>query len=298
MRMVSRISTIEQTTSKRVVLQMVALVFAVGALLLGPGALPSAGTSTALTLNVNYSSNGGISMTLPDGTPVGGPNAPGTVIPPGSYSIVFNNKAQVVHMFDLTGPGVKLSTDLRPSGEDAMCGAANSVYQLQTYQETLLPNATYSYQDDYQPAIHGFFSTSASGPIATPVATGSGSGSSKTITGSGTSGIPLGGKDDGTTGTSSTFRGTLTGIVDAGGKLILKYHGSVVRELKAGRYAITVTDSSPKSGFVLQHMGHTALAVAPSGFVGKRSMNVVMIPGQWFFYPGAGGRKIGFLVAA
>ena len=154
-----------------------------------PGAERSlAAANATATLNVVYNASGTISVTLPDGTPVGTPSAPGTVIPPGTYSIVFNNKAEVVHMFHLAGPGVKLSTDLRPIGEDAMCAGITGLYSLQTYQETFLPNSTYVFQDDYQPnIIHGVFSTSGSSSTVGTSSEQSNRGSGHLITGTSSS---------------------------------------------------------------------------------------------------------------
>jgi hypothetical protein len=261
--------------------------------LLIPGAAQSGASANApATLNVVYNAGGTISITLPDGTPVGAPSAPGTVIPPGTYSIVFNNKAQVVHMFHLVGPGVKLTTDLRPIGEDAMCAGIIGLYALQTYQETFLPNSTYVFQDDYQPnLIHGVFTTSGSSTTAgtSSAAAQSSTGSGHLITGtsSSVSGLASG---------ALPVRGVLAASVGATGTLSLTYKGKHIAKLKPGRYTITVTDKSPKGGFTLQKANRSAVAVATVAFVGTRSRRVDLSAGQWFFYATASARKSSFIV--
>jgi hypothetical protein len=253
-----------------------------------------AGGNATATLNVVYNANGTVSITLPDGTSVGTPSAPGTVIPPGTYSIVFNNKAQVVHLFHLAGPGVKLSTDLRPIGEDAMCAGITGLYSLQTYEETFLPNSTYVFQDDYQPnAIHGVFSTSGS---SSTVATSSGTQQSNTGSGhviTGTSSSVSGLASNGT-----TSHGVLAASVGTTGALSLTYKGKHIAKLQAGRYTITVTDKSSKDGFMLQKASRSAVVVATAGFVGQRSRKVDLTTGQWFFYPTASAKKTSFIVSS
>jgi hypothetical protein len=253
----------------------------------------TAGSRTAAndtaTLNVVYNANGTISVSLADGTSVGAPSAPGTVIPPGKYSIVFNNRAEVVHMFHLSGPGVKLVTDLRPIGEDAMCAGITGLYTLQTYEETFLPNSTYVFQDDYQPSsTHAVFSTSSSA-TAVPTSSGAktGSGSGQILTGSSSfTGLVSNGPD----------RGVLTASVSLNGLLSLTYKGKHVVKLIPGRYTITIADRSPKDGFVMQNGSRPAVIVAGAGFVGKRSSTIELTAGRWSYFPTGSGKRTAFVV--
>jgi hypothetical protein len=232
------------------------------------------------TLNVTYNANGTISVSLPDGTSVGSATSPGTTIPPGTYSIVFNNRAQVVHMFHLAGPGVKLVTDLKPIGEDAMCAGITGLYTLQTYTETFLPNSTYSFQDDYQPSIHAFFSTSSA---STTVTTSTG----KTNAGSG--GLLIGSSSFGSVLVPE--RGVLLVSVGTAGRLVLTYEGRHVTSLKPGRYTIKVTDGSHTDGFMLQKGKRSTVIVAGIGFVGSASRELNLTAGQWFFFPSRSAKK-------
>jgi hypothetical protein len=47
-------------------------------------------------------------LSLADGTPVGGPSAPGTVISAGTYRVNVDDTAEAVMQFHLTSPGVEL----------------------------------------------------------------------------------------------------------------------------------------------------------------------------------------------
>ncbi len=57
-----------------------------------------------------FAANGTISVTLPDGTPVGSPGGAPTVIPAGFYAVMFSGPAGTtgVPYFQLTGPGVDI----------------------------------------------------------------------------------------------------------------------------------------------------------------------------------------------
>ena len=82
------------------------------------------------------------------------------------------------------------------------------------------------------------------------------------------------------------------------GTLGLRFKSKPVSTLRSGRYTITVRDQSTKSGFMLQEIDRSAVVVSGAAFVGKRSLTLVMTPGQWFFYPSFVGRKSYFIVIA
>jgi hypothetical protein len=94
------------------------------------------------------------------------------------------------------------------------------------------------------------------------------------------------------------FRGTLAAAVAAAGTVSLDAKGKAVGSLKPGRYTLTVTDKSPKAGFVLQTLKKPATTVSGASFVGTKKVKVAFNVGQWFFYPHAGGKKTYFLVIA
>ena len=145
------------------VVVLVALLFLTGTFELAAGAGSSRAADAAPTFNVLYRDNGTISVTLSDGTAVGAPRAPGTVIAPGTYAVVFNHDAKILHQFHIFGPGAEMTVS-PADGSDGMCGG--SAYLYGTYRVTLQPNSTYVFQDDYQPAaIHEFFSTSGAAAV-------------------------------------------------------------------------------------------------------------------------------------
>jgi len=93
-----------------------------------------------------------------------------------------------------------------------------------------------------------------------------------------------------------TFQGSLSATVSPAGKLTVTFRGRSVTTLKAGRYTVTVTDRSAKSGFALQEIRQPAIAITGAGFVGKRSRSIDLTSGQWFFYPTFIGKKTYFSV--
>src|SRR5215472_13306993 len=202
----------------------------------------AAGTHTAVssTLYAGFDADGNIRLTYADGTMIGTPSPPGTLVPAGTYSINLNNNGLDdvggVHSFHLFGPGVNLS-------------AGSNLYDTTVWTATFQPGSTYVYQDDNNPTtIHEVFGTPGSGagtgttsPATTvPAPPGSGGGkrakpTSQDIVGSAY--VPL--------------RGTLVGTVGATGALKLTRNGKPVTSLKAGRYTFQVTDSSKKAGFTV-----------------------------------------------
>jgi hypothetical protein len=235
------------------------------------------------TLYAGFDADGNIRLTFVDGTLIGTPTAPGTVVPTGTYTIQVNNNGLDdqggEHFFHLLGPGVNLSV-------------GTNLYATTTWTATFLPGSTYVYQDDLNPTtIREVFGTPGSGagtvsqaPPQTVTVPGGGSGgakpSSSDIVGSAV--VP--------------FRGTLTGTVDAGGRLTLRAGGKPVTSLKAGRYTVAVSDHSPRNGFIVQGIGKSAETVTGVPFVGRRSATLSLKPGQWFFYPTFVGKKTYFLV--
>jgi hypothetical protein len=252
------------------------------ALVLLGGATGNAAVSS--TLYAGFDADGNIRLTFADGTMIGTPTPPGTVVPAGTYTIQVNNNglddAGGQHFFHLLGPGVNLSV-------------GNNLYATLTWTATFLPGSTYVYQDDQNPTtIREVFGTPGSGagtvapppPQTVPGASSSGSGTSAPTSNNvvGSAIVP--------------FRGTLVGTVGPTGKLTLTITGKPVTSLETGRYRIAVTDRSPKSGFTVQKSHAEANSVTGVPFVGKHSVTLTLKPGQWFFYPTFVGTKTYFLV--
>ena len=162
-------------------------------------------------------------------------------ISPGSYQVIVNNDIPDIsdtdHMFHFSGPGVILLTDM---------GAGDN--KTEAYTETLVPNATYVFQDDRQPGDRPDSHRHVSHCLGHRLDR-----------------FDRGRLDLGTAGRAPTrarrrrrtrasspgtsspaaFRGSLTGVVSSGGKVLLTKNGKPVTQLEAGRYKISVTDKAP-----------------------------------------------------
>jgi hypothetical protein len=227
------------------------------------------------TLYVNFGQDGEtITLALADGTPVGTPNPPGTVIAAGTYAVVIDNPYRddlsIIHMFDLTGPGVLILTDLN-AGEE----------QQAVYPAVFQPSATYTWQDDRNPSLHGVFRTTATvtatspaqpTPAPAPAAKGT------TIANSGVT--------KQTSAAHLAFRGTLAGTVAANGVVALTKNGKAVEKapLPAGRYTLVVSDNDANAGLTLAGVKRAAVAATSASFVGRRVVNLTLTSGQWSYY--------------
>jgi hypothetical protein len=96
--------------------------------------------------------------------------------------------------------------------------------------------------------------------------------------------------------TTTPVRGKLTGVVSASGKLTLAFKGKTVTSLSAGKYTITITDQSAKSGFMLEKTAHTTLNVTTASFVGKHTATIKLTAGKWFVTPRIGTQTYSILV--
>lgn len=249
----------------------------------------AAGTHQAVssTLYAGFDADGNIRLTYADGTMIGTPSPPGTVVPAGTYTIDLNNNGLDdqggTHFFHLFGPGVNLS-------------AGNNLYDTAVWTATFQPSSTYVYQDDNNPTtIHEVFGTPGSGagtgtaspPTTVPAPTGSGGGKTPKPTSQdivGSAYIPL--------------RGTLFGTVTPSGRVKLTRDGEPVTSLKAGRYTFQVTDGSKNAGFTVQEIRNDAVTVTTSPYTGKRSKTLDLKAGQWFFYASFVGKKTYFIVTS
>ena len=237
------------------------------------------------TLYVNYvGTNCTFTLTNDSNTSV-------TTLEPGTYQLMlqaddFQSCASGLPDFRLTGPGVSVETPI-----DAGNGSAAN------FQINLQPSSTYVAQDSSQPLSRITFVTLASGAPAAPTIQGGGGGGSTVTTSSGGgSGKSAIGTSTGATG--DPLRGALLGLVNATGKLSLTEKGKAVASLKSGRYTLTVTDESSRSGFTIQQSTKSPSTVTGVAFVGKKTETLDFKPGQWLFYPSVVGSKSYFIVSA
>jgi hypothetical protein len=244
-------------------------------------------------LDAKFNANLTFSMWTQDGTPLGSSSAPGRTIPAGYYAVNVDDTAEIGYMtFWLSGPGV----DLRTTNDE---GASASL----TYFVTLQPGSTYAYGDAVNPKLPLlYFSTTGSGGStqanSTPSSTGTPSGGqtqSNTVSPVGKS-TTKSSTSKGPSTTSTVFRGDLQAAVSANGHITFKVNGKPVTSLTYGRYKVTVTDSSPKNGFIVQETGLDPVTVSGVSYVGKRSATVRFSVGQWLYYPTVIGKKTYFLV--
>ena len=258
------------------------------ALTLAAGATAATGSSPELMLV--YTAGNILEVTLAGG-PTLTASSPTGQIPFGAYQVVIIDDASdgsdPVHMFELSGPGLNLTTDLQ-GGDD----------KSEIYAETLAANSGYTFADSALPGLAPIVfrttgtSASAASPGQTTVAqpattTASGKGSSSSTSNSGVVGSAL---------PKPPFRGTLAGTVSSSGKLLLTDKGKNVSTLDPGRYLISVVDRSTKDGFIVQQIGKPALALTGGSFVGRRSKTIDLEAGQWLFYATFTGRKSYFIV--
>jgi hypothetical protein len=223
------------------------------------------GRSTAnLYLYVYFGYDRGVTVKLPDGTPVGVTSGSPTVIPAGFYSVVFVQPGCVqVPTFEMQGPGVSLAENLS-GGEDT----------TQTDPAILQPNSTYTWRNDANASTVYTFATNSqvlgtqpanpNVPLPTSGPPNKSSGNSDVV---GSALVP--------------FRGTLVAGVSAAGKLTLHLGGKSVSALQAGRYTVTVTDRSRTSGFILGKPSHGTMTLTGAAFTGKRSRSVDLTAGGW-----------------
>jgi hypothetical protein len=181
--------------------------------------------------------------------------------------------------FQLTGPGVNLSTTLQDGDEDH-----------DILRATFQASASYTAQDNNQPSVtRTVFSTAAT---VSPTASADPSGTSKSSSSNGSSQPSLVGSG------VVASRGNLAATIDPAGRLALKTKGRPVVTLKAGLYTFTVRDDSAKSGFSIQKVKANANAIALTGvaYKGTHVKTVQLKAGQWTFFS-PGGKKYYFIVS-
>ncbi len=243
-------------------------------LLLAPAA--GARSDAELSLQVTFAATGSISVTLPDGTPVGTTSGAPTVIPAGYYTIHLSgplNVAAGMPYFHLTGPAVNVLENMNEGG---IASLTDNAY--------FTPLATYTWTNDSLPGVVYSFTASPvvlGTPPSTPVSPKSGAPApSQDIVGS----------------DSGAVLGTLEGRVSAGGVISLDFKGKLAARLTAGRYRVVVTDRSAADGFMLERAKHAVLTLTGLKFVGRHSETVSLTAGRWLYTPGPGKKRYALIV--
>jgi hypothetical protein len=242
---------------------------AAGILVLAPAA--AVGRDAAqLPMNVQFTATGQITVALGNGTPVGTTSGTPPQIPAGYYLILLTGPGgcAVYPHFQLNGPGESISDNLTEGETDNV-----------SYNAYLAPNSTYTWRSDAAPSVVYTFTT---GPtvMGSPPSTGPLESSKHTV---GTSTSFVG-------SAVATFRGKLTAVVTAGGKLSLAFDGKTAKSLRAGRYTVAVSDRSKTSGFMLLK-AKRSVDVSGVAWTGKRSLSVTLTAGSWAFAPTLKGAK-------
>jgi hypothetical protein len=251
------------------------------AALLAPAGSPSSRAGappTAPTLYVVYAMNCTFTIRNDAGARL-------SSIPPGIYQVEVSTPVEFGYLdpkdggcqgegygyvhFQLTGPGVNLSTTI-----DAGCETAY-LFPPTSFKAS----STFTAQELSQPSVtHTTLTTLASGsapiPTKTPYNATSGQGTASTdIVG------------------SSAIKGTLTGMLSAAGKPTLTSKGKTVSTLKAGRYVFAISDHDAKAGFIIQV--HQTATTAPKpiyltgiAFVGTQKKIIALKAGKWMYYSG------------
>ncbi len=226
--------------------RLVAVALAATVLVAATGAPTDAATSAvSQTLHAYVHEDNSIGITFDDGTAVQG------TIPPGTYTVDVIDDADI-HNFHLMGPGVDMETDVNG-------------LSTPTWSVTFQAGSTYTYQcDPHSDFMYGSFHTSGA---AAPTTVGGGSVSTSSGTGQSNGSTP------------AVKR--LTASLGASGAPVLKLAGKTAGVLQAGRYSVSVVDSSKAHGLALRLAGHT-VTLSGKAFVGKRTTTVTLAgAGRW-----------------
>jgi hypothetical protein len=242
-----------------------------------------ASQAVSLSLDVYFDFSGNITVTLPDGTPVGTTSGTPTTIPAGFYTISLTQPGCVdIPYFDLNGPGVNIQDNL--SG-----GEVTSLQDDADFQ----PNSTYTWKNDNNRAIVYTFTTSSQ-VLGTPPPPAS------AVLKTATHGpIPAKNRlsNSGVVGSDVIpFRGTLDAKLSSSGRLSLAYKGKAVTKLAAGRYTIKVADTSSTGGLTVEKTKGRLKNITGSQYRGTHSASLDLTAGRWRFATRPAGTAFTILV--
>jgi len=235
------------------------------------GAVLQAGAATrsaaTLKLIVNFFINGTVTVTLPDGTPVGTKSGAPTVIPAGYYTIFEYGPGGCAQLpfFSITGPSTKIFSD--------MTGGEIDTQEIPVY---FPPNSTFTWRvDNAQAVVNHVFSTNSDvlGSLTVPKSGTTGKGS-----GSATSSDIVG---------SSAIRGTVNVSITSAGKIAITLGGKAFSRLAAGRYVFRVSDLSTRLGLTLAPTKGKAITLTDAAFRGTNASTVSLTAGRWNAVVGA-----------
>jgi hypothetical protein len=227
-------------------------------------------STTDLSLEVTFSSTGTITVTLPDGTPIGSTTGAPTVIPAGYYTLALSGPqgCSESSYFELQGPGQDFSSNMN-----------DGAIATSSYVAYFMPNSTYTWTNNLFPNTVHTFATTADIQGTKPTPT--------TPTPPGFVKAPgTAAKDPvGSDATRTPFRGNLHATVTKDGTLRLTFKERPVTALLSGDYDLTVADESQKSGFVLLQSLQPPINATGATFRGTRNLLINLTPGRWQFTP-------------
>jgi hypothetical protein len=265
---------------------MVVTVGALSGLVLTLGSA-SAGVTRAgadPVLSVSYIGTTSLQVRAPDGTTV----RSGGTLAAGSYQLQVDDPDFPNPKFQMSGPGVNVSSDLNSTGMGIDRPAYLGSVALQA-------NGSYRIQDANMGASSAVTFTTTSGGSTSGGSSSGGTSSGGTSSG----GTSSGGTSSGGTSSGSTSvkkLGTLNGSVSASGKAALAFSGKAVKTLKAGRYTVSVQDHSTKAGLIVWMLGGHAMTLSAAAATGSSSHSVTLTAGKWFFEASARGPRTYFSV--
>ena len=239
-----------------------------------------AGVADSATLDITYTSGGGLEVAAGSGTAVtSGTTIPAGLLPRRRVRPRRRHDPQPDHQrawrftFDHLGMEVDQPQTLGP--------------------DSFAPSSTYTVEDtNIGPALLVTFTTSATAP-ASGGSSGASSGGSSLSSGgavsietssSGGSGSSSHDAASSAGSSSMTIAGTIKATISAGGKLALTYDRKTLKTLKAGRYTFTVVNHSKQSGLFIGKGSSVAAALSRVGAEGTTSSHTVNLSvGTWFY---------------
>jgi hypothetical protein len=262
---------------------LISLSVAVIATLAGWSASPLHGAPSP-TLDVAFSDDGSVTVTLPDGTAVGSSSGPPSVIPAGYYTVVLSGPegCSESSYIEFHGPGVNIYG-----------GLMNGEIATATYNAYFAPNSTYNWRNDQYPNIVYTFTTNSTVSGTAPTTT------RQTSTKQAKAGQTLDGAAQSIVGENSVstpFLGKLTGTVTVGRQPTLDFHGRRITRLTTGNYDVAVADHSTKEGFILQQTGQPPIHITSATFRGTHTLELDLTPGTWIIESSLTGKAARFTV--
>ena len=232
-------------------------------------------SSATLKLIVNFFINGTVTVTLPDGSPVGTTSGAPTLIPAGYYTIFEYGPGGCAQLpfFSITGHSTKIFSD--------MTGGEIDTQEIPVY---FPPNSTFTWRvDNAQAVVNHMFSTSSDiqGTLTVPKSGTTGKGA-----GAATSSDIVG---------SSAIRGTVNVSITSAGKVAVTLGSKPVVRLAAGRYVFRVSDLSTRIGLTLEPPKGKVIKLTDAAFRGTNASTVNLTAGRWSAVMG-GAKKLSFTI--